>query len=152
MPSGERHCQTSEIRTEAHIALNLQGAHALLAGVRFFVNHKDENVGALLDFLSERPDILDEVDTAGAGMLSAGHKGYLTLATSYMGDETADLKGASRDIIARGLATGVVMGHTHEAVNPNDNLAYANTGSWTRYYVEKPARGKVVEPTQGISH
>lgn len=106
--------------------------------VRFFVDAKDENLSALFDFLSDHPDILDEVETGSVGLLSTGHKGYLTLVTSYMGDETADLKGASRDIIARRLATEVVMGHTHEAVNPDDALAYANTGSWTRYYVEKP--------------
>jgi UDP-2,3-diacylglucosamine pyrophosphatase LpxH len=105
--------------------------------VRFFIDHKDENLEALLDFLSENPDILDEVETGGAGLLSAGHKGYLSLVTSYLSDETADLKCASKDIIARGLATGVVMGHTHEPVTPDDALAYVNTGSWTRYYVEK---------------
>ena len=66
-------------------------------------------------------------------MLSAGHKGYLTLVTSYMGDETADLKGASRDIIARGLATGVVMGHTHTPAMvevAQGAATYVNVGSW----------------------
>ena len=37
-------------------------------------------------------------------------------------------------IIANVLATGVVMGHTHEPVDVEPGLNYVNTGSWIRYF------------------
>jgi UDP-2,3-diacylglucosamine pyrophosphatase LpxH len=106
--------------------------------VQFFVDYQANNIEMLLDFLIENPAFIDDIEPSDSGMLSAGHKGYMTLGSSYLTDETAELRRAASRIIALQLASGVVMGHTHEAVNATEALAYVNTGSWTRYYVEKP--------------
>jgi hypothetical protein len=90
----------------------------------------------LLDFLCQSPEVLDEVRTADSGLLSSGAAGYVTLGGGFMQDETAELKTAARKIIGGGLATSVIMAHTHEPVDPDATLNYVNTGSWTRYFRE----------------
>jgi UDP-2,3-diacylglucosamine pyrophosphatase LpxH len=92
---------------------------------------------SLLDFLSLDPDLLSGLDDADRGLMSlAGDDGYLSLRDGYRADETAALKRAAREIIGKGLASAVVMGHTHEPVTPEADLNYVNIGSWTRYLDE----------------
>src|SRR5262249_26108548 len=81
------------------------------------------------------PDLLSGLDEADQGLLSAsgGDEGYLSLREGYRVDETAALKTAAREIIGKNLASAVVMGHTHEPVEPEADLNYVNIGSWTRY-------------------
>ena len=91
----------------------------------------------LLDFLVGHPEIVDQVHGSDAGLLSAGDAGYMTLGLSYLQDETAALKSAAKKILSGGASTTVIMGHTHEPVDPLPTLNYVNIGSWTRYFRQK---------------
>jgi UDP-2,3-diacylglucosamine pyrophosphatase LpxH len=104
--------------------------------LKFYVSQDKENAEELLNFLSMHPDILAEVENDQSGLLSPGDAGYLTLGGGFIADETGELKRAARRIISDGLANAVVMGHTHEPVNPNSDLNYVNTGTWIRYFKE----------------
>lgn len=104
--------------------------------LKFYVRQDEDNAEELLDFLSKHPDALTEVETDDSGLLSPGDDGYLTLGGGFLADETGELKRAAREIINGGLATAVVMGHTHEGVGTNSALNYVNTGSWIRYFEE----------------
>jgi hypothetical protein len=104
--------------------------------LKFYVKQDEENVEKLLNFLSEHPDVLAEVETDQSGLLSPGDEGYLTLGGGFLADETRELKRAARKIIDGGLTNAVVMGHTHEPVNTNSDLNYVNTGTWIRYFKE----------------
>ncbi|MDP1865407.1 MAG: metallophosphoesterase [Bradyrhizobium sp.] len=104
--------------------------------LKFFVKQDTENAEKLLDFLSEHPDVMAEIETDQSGLLSPGDRGYLTLGGGFIADETRELKNAARKIIDGGFADAVVMGHTHEPVNTNSDLNYVNTGSWIRYFKE----------------
>ena len=88
---------------------------------------------ALLDFFCAETDLQDVFRDEPPGYLSTGAAGYLTLGGGYLANETAVLKAAARNIIGAGLATTVVMGHTHEPVLPDADLNYTNVGCWTRY-------------------
>ncbi|HWS55680.1 MAG TPA: hypothetical protein VN228_16195 [Pyrinomonadaceae bacterium] len=97
----------------------------------------EEQAEALLLFLAEHLDLLDSFEAADSdSYLSVGGDGrYLALYEGYDFDETEALKGAAREILKDGRARAVVMGHTHERVDPSAGLPYVNAGSWTRYYV-----------------
>ena len=66
-------------------------------------------------------------------MLSVGGgypaDGTLTLGKGFLADETKCLKDEAKAILARGDATDVVMGHTHERVDGSTDLRYVNPGS-----------------------
>jgi UDP-2,3-diacylglucosamine pyrophosphatase LpxH len=102
--------------------------------LKFFVSQDEENVEELLNFLSEHPEALAVIESDASGLLSPGDQGYLTLGGGFIADETAELKKAAAKIISDGLATAVVMGHTHEPVDVSLALNYVNTGSWIRYF------------------
>ncbi|WP_409363104.1 hypothetical protein [Bradyrhizobium lablabi] len=104
--------------------------------LKFYARQDDANAEKLLDFLVAHPDILGEVERDHSGLLSPGDDGYLTLGGGFVADETRELRKAARAIIDSGQANAVVMGHTHEPVNPNPDLNYVNTGSWIRYFKE----------------
>lgn len=104
--------------------------------LKFYIQRDEKNSEKVLNFLSEHPGILAEVETDQSGLLSPGDKGYLTLGGGFLADETGELKKAARKIIGDGLADAVVMGHTHEPVNTNSALNYVNTGTWIRYFKE----------------
>jgi len=101
-----------------------------------FYLRDEARVEKLLDFMCLNSEVLDEVRADDSGLLSAGVAGYLTLGGGFMQNETAALKAAARKIIDDGLATAVIMGHTHEPVETDAGLNYVNIGSWTRYYRE----------------
>jgi UDP-2,3-diacylglucosamine pyrophosphatase LpxH len=129
--------QLSNVRAEKLKArLTVEGFSFGNRQLKFFAKQDDANVEKLLNFLSEHPNALEEVESDKAGLLSPGDKGYLTLGGGFIADETRELKKAARQIIADGLATDVVMGHTHEPVDLNPALNYVNTGSWIRYFRE----------------
>ena len=89
----------------------------------------------LMDFLAERPDLLDSMDDFGKGLLGkSGIEGTLTMTRGFVADETQTLAIAARNVIRSGGINGVIMGHTHESVLPTPEIPYFNTGSWTRYY------------------
>jgi UDP-2,3-diacylglucosamine pyrophosphatase LpxH len=90
----------------------------------------------LLEFLADRPDLLQGLDPDDGGYLSnSGEDGTLSLARGFLVDESRELIEGARGILARNTDTKlVIMGHTHEALNRPANLAYMNTGSWTRYF------------------
>ena len=104
--------------------------------LKSYVRRDEKNAEKVLNFLSEHPGILAEVETDQSGLLSPGDRGYLSLGGGFLADETGELKRAARKIIGKGLADAVVMGHTHEPVNSNSDLNYVNTGSWIRYFKE----------------
>jgi UDP-2,3-diacylglucosamine pyrophosphatase LpxH len=105
-----------------------------------YIEIEEDGAELLLDFLSRHPDILDEVEADDIGMLSAGEKGFLTLGGGFIANETEALEDAARKLVAAGLATGVIMGHTHEAVEAHAKLGYVNTGCWTRYFRATPGK------------
>jgi UDP-2,3-diacylglucosamine pyrophosphatase LpxH len=107
--------------------------------VGFYLGNDEENLGKLFDFLATHPNILEAID-ADRGLLSADEKGYMTLGAGFVADETEALIRAAREIINSGKARFVVMGHTHEAVQPG-SVNYVNTGSWTRYFRQAEAVG-----------
>jgi len=73
----------------------------------------------------------------------SGEQGTLSLAQGFITDETKTLtKGAAR-ILASGQTDMVIMGHTHERVEPSKSLAYINTGCWTRYFQFQPKHFKI---------
>ena len=91
-------------------------------------------VEALLEFVNSNPVILDSFDRDNSVYLTKGDDRYLSLTGGFLKDETLELKNAAQKIISSGKAKGVIMGHTHEPVNPTGELNYVNIGSWTRYY------------------
>jgi hypothetical protein len=101
----------------------------------FYIGDNDR-LQNVLDFLSINPEPLSELHGESSGLLSAGETGYLTLGGGYLTDETVALKTAAAKIIRQGLASAVVMGHTHEAVSADAALNYVNIGCWTRYLHE----------------
>jgi UDP-2,3-diacylglucosamine pyrophosphatase LpxH len=94
---------------------------------------------ALLVFLAENLDLLDrfeEVDDDS--YLSFDEEGgqYLALYDAYEFDETQALMEVAHKILKKDDGVGVVvMGHTHERVDPTHEFPYVNPGSWTRYYI-----------------
>jgi UDP-2,3-diacylglucosamine pyrophosphatase LpxH len=96
----------------------------------------DSRVEALLEFLGNNLSILDALEYDDAGYLSKGDCNYLTLSSGFIKDETLELESAARAIIRDNRASAVIMGHTHESVNPTTELNYLNIGCWTRYYRE----------------
>jgi metallophosphoesterase superfamily enzyme len=118
--------------------LNQEGFHTDGLPILSYIEIDDDRTELLLDFLSRHPDVLDEVETDEAGMLSAGEKGFMTLGGGFIANETEALEDAARNIVATQQASAVVMGHTHEAVEANAKLNYVNTGCWTRYFRERP--------------
>jgi UDP-2,3-diacylglucosamine pyrophosphatase LpxH len=107
----------------------------------FYVSD-DARAEALLDFMCLDPGVLDGIPANDRGYLSQPGTGYLTLGSAFLQDETKALKTAACAIVARGDATSVVMGHTHEPVEATAELNYVNTGSWTRYYREEKGARK----------
>lgn len=101
--------------------------------VGIYLEDDNANPSRLLDFLSAHPVILESIFESGQGYLSAGDAGYMTLGKGFNADETESLKKEARGIVKSGAARFVVMGHTHEAVEPVPSLSYVNTGCWTRY-------------------
>jgi len=89
----------------------------------------------LIAFLADHTVLLDGLDQDDTGYLStSGDQGTLTLARGFRLDESRELMGGARKILAEPGVTMVIMGHTHEPLNRPGKLAYLNTGSWTRYY------------------
>jgi hypothetical protein len=134
---GQFRSRLSELRRRdaERLAVRLAELGFDFTGMPFdFYIGDDDRLQNLLDFLSLNPDCLSELAGEGSGLLSTGGEaGYLTLADGYLNDETATLKAAAANTIRQGLASAVVMGHTHEAVAANATLNYVNTGCWTRY-------------------
>jgi len=90
----------------------------------------------LLTFLSENLDLLDAFPQDNSSYLSQENSapdGYLTLSKRFAVDETQELIRAAQSIIRENKVEAVIMGHTHEPVR-DPELAYFNTGSWTRNY------------------
>jgi UDP-2,3-diacylglucosamine pyrophosphatase LpxH len=89
-----------------------------------------ENAEKLMDFLSENLDLAD-IRRDEDSYLGA-EKGFLSLYRGFKVDETAQLVEAAEKKIKEAGTKAVVMGHTHAEVDRPD-LAYFNTGCWTRY-------------------
>jgi hypothetical protein len=100
------------------LTTHLCGQGFSLSGMplKSYVDNNEANPGQLLDFLRDNPEILDGLERDNSGLLSSGRKGYLTLSGGFMADETQLLKEAALEIIRDRLATGVIMGHTHEPI------------------------------------
>jgi hypothetical protein len=89
---------------------------------------------ALLVFLADHMDLLDDLEPPAGSTLGAG-PGTLSLGPAFFADETAELKKAAKKTLSESIAPAcIVMGHTHEVVNDAASPRYFNTGSWTRYY------------------
>ena len=87
----------------------------------------------LLLFLSDHLELLDGFSGNGDSLLSAdGEDGTLSLMGGFVVNETKTLKRAAAAILAQGGVDMVLMGHTHERVEPSPALAYINSGCWTR--------------------
>lgn len=94
---------------------------------------------ALIAFIADRLDLLDGLDEADASDTLGTEEGTLALGKEFLfGDETKQLIRAAKNIIDRGDATQVIMGHTHESVVRGAPLSYLNIGCWTRYYIFEP--------------
>jgi UDP-2,3-diacylglucosamine pyrophosphatase LpxH len=128
-----RHFNTlSRARADALVARMAEsGFTAEMALPRYLSS--PANAERLLTFLSDHPDVLDDVDTLGDARLGGAVPGTLTLAPGFTVDESKVLLNAARDTLARDDVALVIMGHTHEPVFRSSD-AYINTGSWTRYY------------------
>lgn len=100
-----------------------------------------DRADALVSFISDRPELLDGLDADPRSDLLGIEAGTLALGDEFFfGDETMRLKRAAQGILEQGLATQVIMGHTHE---PVERSTYLNTGCWTRYYTfEKGQRAR----------
>jgi len=105
----------------------------------FYVKERSR-IDALLEFINSKPGILDSFDRNNSVYLAKGDTRYLSLTGGFLKDETLELKNAAQKIISSGKATGVIMGHTHESVDPTGDLNYVNIGSWTRYYRDTAER------------
>jgi UDP-2,3-diacylglucosamine pyrophosphatase LpxH len=91
-----------------------------------------EGAESLLSFISEHMELVDELEAADYGLLSAdGTPGTLSMGAGFFVDETAELVEAAHTTLDREGVSHVVMGHTHE---PVVSPAYVNTGCWTRYF------------------
>jgi len=100
-----------------------------------FYLRDDGRTECLLDHICRNPHILDAIREEDIGYLSKKSiGGYLTLSSSYLKDETEELKAAAKNLLATESISSVIMGHTHEPVDPVDDFNYVNTGSWTRNY------------------
>lgn len=100
--------------------------------LHMFVADK-KSAQSLLDFLADHMEILEGLHEKHSALLGVGGPpGTLTLAKSFALDETALLRGAAKEALRSDSVEAVVMGHTHEPVRPSSELAYVNTGSWTR--------------------
>jgi UDP-2,3-diacylglucosamine pyrophosphatase LpxH len=88
----------------------------------------------LLMFLADNLDLIDTLFPDATYLGEDGEAdGYLTLAKQINIDETKELTNAARSIAHENEVDLIVMGHTHEPVR-DEELAYFNTGSWTRNY------------------
>lgn len=125
-----------ETQRRAFVAAINERGFAIKGDFAYFVSD-ERNAEALMTFLSENLDLLDAFEEADhASYLSMdGDSGYLALREAYDIKETEELKDHARDILRRDRPEVVVMGHTHERVNPIPDFPYINIGSWTRYYV-----------------
>jgi len=89
----------------------------------------------LMEFLSDHVELLTDLDPDDTGYLGlSGEAGTLSLARGFHIDESQELIAAAKRILTDTSVRIVIMGHTHEPQNRPGNLAYFNTGSWTRYY------------------
>jgi UDP-2,3-diacylglucosamine pyrophosphatase LpxH len=89
---------------------------------------------ALLVFLSDHLELLNGLDKNEEGLLGlSGEDGTLSLLGGFIANETKALKKAAVGILKQGGVDMVIMGHTHERVEPTAEFAYINTGCWTRY-------------------
>jgi UDP-2,3-diacylglucosamine pyrophosphatase LpxH len=110
---------------------------ALKMHIKTFVD-VPRNAEAMLDFLVENPDLVAAFSRKGAD-LGFGGGGTLTLGKGFFFKETDVLIDAGKERLRRDPTIDtVIMGHTHEAVGPDDlrsgGVHYFNTGCWTRYY------------------
>jgi UDP-2,3-diacylglucosamine pyrophosphatase LpxH len=99
--------------------------------------HNPEDQVRLMDFLAENPELIDGLSESpeSPDLLSLDGTGEdLTLAGGFKVDETRELKRAALKALTNREVEAVVMGHTHEAVDFSEDLQYANTGCWIRYY------------------
>jgi UDP-2,3-diacylglucosamine pyrophosphatase LpxH len=101
--------------------------------VGIYLESDRRNPSKLLDFLSDHPGVRESMSASDEGYLSVNDDGYLTLGRGFSADETGALQKVAREVIASKAARFVVMGHTHEAVEPMPDLNYVNTGCWIRY-------------------
>jgi UDP-2,3-diacylglucosamine pyrophosphatase LpxH len=100
--------------------------------LNMFVANVD-SAESLIDFLADHMEILDQLQKTQHSLLGVeGRAGTLTLAKGFTVDETKELVKMATKILSSNSVEFVIMGHTHEAVEPSSQLAYINTGSWTR--------------------
>ncbi|MBV8846608.1 MAG: metallophosphoesterase [Bryobacterales bacterium] len=100
-----------------------------------FVLDDPKQAEELMNFLSEKPELLDGLDSEEDGYMGwDGEEGTLSLARGFRVNETQELINGAAGIIAAHPVKMVVMGHTHEPQDRPAGLPYLNTGSWTRYY------------------
>lgn len=91
--------------------------------------------GALVTFVAGQLSLLDGLDEPHESDLLGTEEGTLALGQQFLfGDETELLIRAAKNIVERGDATQVIMGHTHEPVVRGAPSPYLNIGCWTRYY------------------
>ncbi len=96
----------------------------------------ESSADELLTFLADHLSLVDALEDEASTDLSLSSRSgdELSLLKTFRIDETAKLTKAARTSLSRKDTTAVIMGHTHEVVRPREQLPYANTGCWTRYY------------------
>ncbi len=109
----------------------------------------DSQVAEAMHLLAENIDLLpSDMDSA---LLSSSEPGTLRLGRGFMVDESRELAKHAARILTDPDVALVVMGHTHEVVEPRANRQYINSGSWTRYYTppadDRPKRWTLLRPS-----
>ncbi|MEK6279006.1 MAG: hypothetical protein AABN95_01500 [Acidobacteriota bacterium] len=98
--------------------------------LKLYVSDLDD-ARKLMDFLSQNLEIAKDPPADDSSFLGSG-EGELSLYRGFKMDETLKLKKVAKNLLRKDGVKAVVMGHTHEVVD-DPNLAYINSGCWTRY-------------------
>lgn len=93
---------------------------------------------ACMDFLVERPEIIEEFEGPQSMLSVGGQAGTLTLTKGFLEDESKLLIDAAKEALRDDNIKVVVMGHTHVTKDRPMNHNYFNSGCWIRYFLFEP--------------